>query len=342
MSDGAVGRLWQRIRRQVDAEAGHLHRLFFPQPDGVTMTPNDSYVRIWLSELFLAKQVAWGVERSPAVQASIRLLYGGLSPQTFATLIQPPVTSAHGIFEDHQLTELLPYRGQSVELQAGLYEILGASHLRTAINIVTDFASLVTPPVSAALAVIDKVAVGIEKVIEANAADPMLSLQGTLAAPGGGLTNELKPGWLVVVRATEADLPEAALHLCDGRLCRDGERLTGFDYLVLRIEGRQARDDWRTPDLDGAINEAVYARDVGRPDEYERLRANALSKIYFSADFTPPQRKQVAAMVAEELGSAAPGAIAPGETTVAAIVARRGLPSRREVEHLTIGELLAD
>ena len=46
-------------------------------------------------------------------------------------------------------------------------------------------------------------------------------------------------------------------------------------------------------------------------------------------------------MVAEELGSAAPGAIAPGETTVAAIVARRGLPSRREVEHLTIGELLA-
>lgn len=207
----------------------------------------------------------------PGVQISVRLLFGGLSPQTFATLVRPTVTSGHGIFEDYQLTELLPYRGQSVELQAGLYEIIGANHLRIAIDIVSNFASLVTPPVSAALAVVDKVADGIEKVIEANAADPTLSMQGTLAAPGGGLTNELKPGWLAVVWATEAELPKAELHLNNGRLCRNGERLTGFDYLVLRVGGRQTRDDWRTPDLDRAISEALYAKDLGRSDEYERL-----------------------------------------------------------------------
>jgi hypothetical protein len=342
MSDGAVGRLWKRIWQQVDAEADHLHQLFFPQDDGITMTPNDSYVRIWLSELFLAKQVSWGVERSPAVQASVRLLFGGLSPKTFATLVQPSVTVGHGVFEDYQLTELLPYRGQSVELQAGLYEVLGTSNLRTAIDIVTDFASLVTPPVSAALAVVDKVANGIEKVIEANASDPTLCLQGTLAAPGAGLTNELRPGWLAVVRATEDELPKAELHLHGGRLCRNGERLTGFDYLVLRVEGRRERNDWRTPDLDRAISEAAYARDLGRPDEYERLRAGTLSQIYFSADFTPAQRKQLAEIVKEELGSAAPGAVAGGEMTVASIVARRGLPSRQEVEHLTLSELLAE
>ena len=199
------------------------------------------------------------------------MLFGGLSPQTFATLVRPTVTSGHGIFEDYQLTELLPYRGQSVELQAGLYEIIGANHLRIAIDIVSNFASLVTPPVSAALAVVDKVADGIEKVIEANAADPTLSMQGTLAAPGGGLTNELKPGWLAVVWATEAELPKAELHLNNGRLCRNGERLTGFDYLVLRVGGRQTRDDCRTPDLDRAISEALYAKDLGRSDEYERL-----------------------------------------------------------------------
>jgi hypothetical protein len=144
-----------------------------------------------------------GVDRSPAVQASVRLLFGGLSPKTFATLVQPPVGAGHGVFEDYQLTELLPYLGQSVELQAGLFEILGKNHLGTAIDIVASFASLVTPPVSAALAVVDKLANGIEKVIETNAADPTLCLQGTLAAPGGGLTNELRPGWLAVVRADE-------------------------------------------------------------------------------------------------------------------------------------------
>ena len=72
MSDSAAGRLWNRIRRQVDADAGHLHRLFFPQAEAAVMTPNDSYLRVWLSELFLAKEVAWGVERLPAVQASVR------------------------------------------------------------------------------------------------------------------------------------------------------------------------------------------------------------------------------------------------------------------------------
>ena len=342
MNDGAVGRLWKRIRQQVDAEADHLHQVFFPQDDGVTMRPNDSYLRIWLSELFLAKQMSWGVERSPAVQASVRLLFGGLSQQTFATLVQPPVTAGHGVFEDYQLTDLLPYRGQSVELQAGLYEILGASNLRTAIDIVADFASLVTPPISAALAVVDKVASGIEKVIAANASDPTLCLQGVLAAPGGGLTNELRPGWTAVVRATESELPKAELHLRDGRLCRHGERLTGFDYIVLRVEGRHSRDDWRTPDLDRAISNAAYARDLGRSDEYERLRADALSQIYFSADLTPAQRKQLAQSVKEELGSAAPGAAVLGEMTAASIVTRRGLPSRREVEYLTLSELLAE
>ena len=343
MSDTAAGKLWKRIRNTVDADAGHLHRLFFPQDDSVTMTPNDSYLRLWLSELHLAKERAWGADRIPAVQASIRLLFGGPRAQTFTTLTQPAVTTGHGVFEDYQLTELLPYRGQSVEVQAGLYEILGQNNLLTAIDIVTDFASLVTPPLSAVLPVVDKVASGIEKVIEASASDPTLALHGTLAAPGAGagVPNELKPGWLAVVRATEDELPASQLHLSDdGRLCRAGKRLTGFDYLVLRIEGRSNRDDWRTPDLDQAIAAAVYARDLGRSEEYERLREDALSKIYFSADLTPPQRRQVAQAVKEELDGTAPGAVAAGEMTVEAIIGRHGLPSRQQVANLTLAGLL--
>lgn len=338
---GNAARLWTRVRRQFDAQAGHQHRVFFPQDDAAPLTPNDSYVRVWLSELFLAKEVAWGTERSPAVHASVRLLFGGMSPQTFVTLAQPPAPSGSGVFEDYQLTELLPYRGASVELQASLYEILGKSNLRTAIDILTSFASLVTPPVSTALSIVDLVASGVEKVIDANAADPLLVLQGTLAAPGGGLANELRPGWLVVVHATEAELPASELHIADGRLHRGGSRLTGFDYLVLRVEGRKERDDWRSPDLDQAISAAAYARVLGRMDEYERLRADALTKIFFSPDFTPVQRNQVAQAVKDELGSAEPGAAGAGELTVAAIVDRRGLPSRAQVSYLTLAELLS-
>jgi hypothetical protein len=337
----AAAHLWTRVRRQFDAQAQHHLRIFFPQEDAVPLAPNDSYVRIWLSELFLAKQVAWGTERTPAVHASVRLLYGGMSPQTFVTLAQPPAPSSSGVFEDYQLTELLPYRGASIELQASLYEILGKNNLRTAVDILTGFASLVTPPVSTALSIADMVASGVEKVIDANAAAPALVLQGTLAAPGAGLTNELQPGWLAVVSATEYDLSASELHIVDGRLCLGDRRLTGFDYLVLRIEGRAQRVDWRAPDLDQAISAAAYARALGRKEEYERLRADALSKIYFSPDFTPGQRNQVAQSVKEELDGMQPGAASQGELTVADIVARRGVPSRAQVSQLTLAELLS-
>jgi hypothetical protein len=341
MTGGGVGALWDTVRRQVAAQADHLHMKFFPQEQGVLMTPDDSYVCVWLSELFLAREVAWGAERSPAVHASVRLRFGGVSQKTFVTLVQPPATTGHGVFQDYRLTELLPYRGHAIEFQASLFEILGKNNLGTAIDILTSFASLVTPPVSAALTVANLVASGVEKIIEANAEDPVLCLQATLAAPGAGLSNELRPGWLAVIHATEAELPAAELDIQDGRLCRNGKRLTGFDYMVLRIEGRKERDDWRTPDLDEAIGQAARAKDLGLDSEYERQRANALSTIYLSADLTPPQRRQVAQMVKEELGEVQPGAVGAGQLTVASIVDRRGLPSRESVQQLTLADLLS-
>jgi hypothetical protein len=342
MKGKAVTHLWNQLRRQFDAESGHLHRIFFPEEDdAVVMTPNDSYLRVWLSELFLAKEVAWGAERIPVVQAAVRLRFGGPQLKTFVTLAQPPVRAEHGVFQDYQLTELLPYSGSTIELQASLHQILGKNNLATAIDILTDFASLVTPPVSAALTIVDTVAAGVEKIIEANAKDPVLMLQSALATPGANLSNELRPGWLVIVRATENELPERELYMNGGRLCRNGERLTGFDYIVLRIEGRKERNDWRTPDLDQAISEATYAKAMGRTEDYENMRARALSSIYFSSDLTPPQRKQVAQAVKEELSEATPGATAPGALTIAGIIDRRGLPSREEVWDLTLAELLS-
>jgi hypothetical protein len=337
VSDGnAASRLWGRIRDQFVKEADHLVRVFLPEAGAAPLVPNDSYLRVSLSELFLANEREWGGDRLPAVQASVKLLFGGPRPQTFATLVQPPATTGHGSFADYLLTEWLPYRGQPVELEAALFEILGQNNLLTAISIVSDFASLVTPPVSAALAVVDKVTAGIEKVIEVNAKDPTLVLHGTLTGA------DLRPGWLAVVRAPERDLPRDSLTLnADGRLSRGGARLVGYDYIVLRLEGTATRTDWRTPDLDEAISAALYARDLGRKQEYRQRRAEALGKIWLSCDFTPPQRQQLALAVKQELDRAIPGAAAEGGMTIKEIVERRGLPSRAEAQHLTIEELLA-
>src|SRR5258707_5248302 len=108
----AASRLWDRIREQFVKEADHLVRVFLPEPNSAALVPNDSYLRVSLSELFLADERTWGGDRIPAVQASVKLLFSGPRPQAFATLVQPPVTTGHGSFEDYPLTEWLPDRGQ--------------------------------------------------------------------------------------------------------------------------------------------------------------------------------------------------------------------------------------
>jgi hypothetical protein len=329
----AVSRTWNAIRDQFTKEAAHLQLVHIPEPGAAALRPRDSYLRLSLSELFLADERKWGTDRLPAVQVSARLQFGGPRQQTFTTLVQPTVTTGRGVFEDCAITHWVPYYGQAIELEAALYQIDGKNNLLTAIQIVSDFASLVTPPVSAVLAVADKVASGIEKITKANAADPALVLHKALTEPAAG--------WIAVVRATEDKLPAAELHVDgQGRLCRNGVRLTGFDYMVLHVQSLHERDDWWTPDLDEAVRLAAVARAQGRP-EYDRLREEALALVLSSPDLTPPQRRQAAVAVKEELDLAGVGAVADGGMTVAEIIARHGLPSRQQVEHLTLADLIA-
>lgn len=335
MSDNAAAQLWTRVKELFVREAGHLVTVFVPEPGADALPPDDSYLRVSLADFFLADERQWGSDRIPAVQVSVRLLFATDRPQTFATLVTPPVTTGHGSFSNYRLTGWLPYRGQPVELEAALHEVLGANKLLTAIDIVTDFASLVTPPVSAALAVVDKVASGIEKIVEANSASPALVLHETLGLP------ELRPGRLAVIRADEQELAPRDLALNDsGQLCLRGTRLTGYDYLVLRVEGCRERADWKTPDLDAAIATAFNAKLTGKPRIYKQRRDEALAKIALSPDLTHQQRMRAAAAVREELDSAVPRAAAEGGMTMAEIAAR-GLPSRSEVENLTLADLLA-
>src|SRR5262245_19461389 len=161
MADNALARLWKRVKDWFDAEATHLHVAFFPEAEAAPLAANDSYVRLSVSELFVAKEVEWGIERYPALQASARLLYGGGAKKVFATLARPPADRlGPGVFQDYELTYLLPYLGESVELEVSLFEILGKNNLGAALDILSDFASLVTPPVSTALGVMEKVASG--------------------------------------------------------------------------------------------------------------------------------------------------------------------------------------
>jgi hypothetical protein len=337
---GAAGR-W--LRELFYKPAGQVRAEFVQEAGAARLVADKSYVRVSLRKLSLAADRSWGTDRVPAVTASVQVLLrkpNRTAPgapvremQTFAILVNPPASSGPGVHEDYLITDWIPYQGQSIVVEAALYQVRGENKLVTAIDVISDFASLVTPPVSAALAIADKVATGIEKVIKANGTAPKLHVHKGLTAPG----------WIAVVNAPEGKVPDSELSIDkDGLPLLNGRRLSGVDYLLLRVESCRERDDWRDPDLYQAMAAARYARDVeGDRKRYTRLREEALGKIYYSTDFTSVQSKKLALVVMEELDDDESGAVDAGSATLAEIVARRGLPSDGQVETLTLDDLIA-
>lgn len=338
-----TGSAWQWARKLFYQPAGQVQAVPIPEEGAAKLAADKSYLRVCLRKVSLAADRSWGTDRVPAVTVSVQVLFSkpnrlvpGLSAlemQKFAILVRPSVTSGPGVYENYEITDWLPYQGQSIEIEAALYAVLGKNKLVTAIDVISDFASLVTPPVSAALTIADKVATGIEKVVKANGTAPKLYVHQGLTAPG----------WIAVVNAPEDKVPRSELRIDqDERLILNGRQLSGHDYLVLRVESCRERKDWRAPDLNQIIGAALYARDVeGDEVKYRRLREEALGRVYLSTDFTSVQRKKAAVAVMEELDDVEAGAVGSGGATLAAIVARRGLPSDSQVESLTLNQLIA-
>src|SRR6266516_5148170 len=56
---------------------------------GDALTPYQSYLRVWLAEMFLAKRVQWLRERFPAVHAEVRLPFAGQAAVSFTRVVRP-------------------------------------------------------------------------------------------------------------------------------------------------------------------------------------------------------------------------------------------------------------
>ena len=114
-----------------------------------------------------------------------------------------------------------------------------------------------------------------------------------------------------------AQLP-GSLQIRDGRLQMDigsgPDLVQGIDYLVLRVECRTERDDWRFPELDALVQRAGVAYLEGHEDEYRARRTEAVARAWSSPDLIPNDRKRVARLVAEEIDGVKELGVVPGES----------------------------
>jgi len=343
MAGNVLGPMWARATGWFDSNAQRVTREFIADPGGSEVAPYSGYLRIFLAEGFLAKAATWGNKHFPVLHGGAALSFlGGATP--FTTFAQPQGTlTAPGAQLDFPLTPLLPFNGGVVEVEASLYQASTTGPLVTALQIVGGFDSLLAPPLSLAATIAGKVADGVDAVLGTE--QPVLSVHWTMVAPGGS-GNVLRPGSLVVI-SKPRDALGGSLSIGDNLgLCVDDGRgprqLTGVDYLVVRIECRAERDDWRFPELDKLIQEAGRAAINGYAEMFEDCRAEAITRAWNSPDLTPNDRVRVAKLVAEQIDATRKLGVVPGPdlSIEAAAAERLPAPDAPELRGLTLRDLL--
>jgi hypothetical protein len=287
---GALRAMFDWMGSWVEKSAGRCTMAALPDPaatDCDPFVPNDSYFRIWVTEGYLAKSRHLGTDQVPTVHAGVSLRYAGGREAEFAAIAGPDQASqAAGSQTDFALTELLPYAGGTVEVEAGLIPLRGDNVIRSALGFLHDVGSLVTPPVSAALDVATKVASGMVSFLQASQPEVQLGFHRAYASAGGGGANVFAPGYVAVLN-TDPRTIQGPLAVDDqGTLCLAGQPVNAIDYVLLRFEKRRYRDDWRFPNVMDLRREAIKAR-TGDPTRYRVLKDSAITALLTSDDLTP-------------------------------------------------------
>lgn len=274
--------------------------------DAVTASAEQHYFRIWLSEMFLADDRRLFREFTPVVHSAVRLQFAGNPAQELPYVAGPQniglgTTLGRGVQLNHQLTNLLPYRGGSVAVSAGLFAYKSKDFFQQFTDTLHDVSGLFNVgQLSQVIEVAGKAVDGIQSLLGAGDKDIHLvyfeSFAGTAAAGG----SELESGYTAIINADAGKFDTNRLFVKQRQLCYGADlasavHLDGSDYLLLRTEVAERRDDFMSfPEFARLLNEAIKAGVADRKKGDEIIQASVVT-AYACPDLTWIDKGRVAA-----------------------------------------------
>jgi hypothetical protein len=309
--------LWNTIKSWATANATHcvvepipLARTDLTGSDA-PLVPYKSYMRLWLADMFLAKSRNWFTDEYPAVHTSVQLKFGS-EPVKISHVTDGSGQIGRGIFQDYALTDLMPFNGGIVEIQSGLIALKGTNYLKGTIGILKDFSGLVGAPLGQTLDIAEKVSTGLQNLFTDSKGEVALAFHKQYVAAGGG-GGELRPGYIALVAADPKKFKQDKLSVEKSRLlyAADGNKpevLEGYDYMLLRVEGRSERDNWRMKNIEEPLNQAIEETLKRNFDKANEYKTAALLVIFQSPDLAVGDRRRVADAIEAELKEIAGGA----------------------------------
>jgi len=302
--------------RLLRKEAQHL--TFVPIPAGqqqpavtpVELKAERHYVRVWLAEMFLKDDRRLFNEYMPVVHSGVRLQFASRPAQEL-----PYVAGPHNLGIDatgktvqlnHPLTNLLPFRGGSVSITTALVAYKTRDYFQSLVEVLHDVSGLLNAgQLSATLKVVDSAVDGIQSLLGASEKDVRLlyfqSFAGETAAGG----SELKSGYAAVIRAPANKLDRTQLFVRDSQLCygRDlasAQPLTGYDYMLLRLEVAETRDDYLAFEEIGSLFHRAVAEAMTDRAKGDSLLLAAQVAAWNSPDLTLADRIRIRDVLRQE------------------------------------------
>jgi hypothetical protein len=222
-----------------------------PQPAPSPFVVDATYLRVWLAEAHLSHSRSWFTEWHPLVHAAVARSYGNRTEEQVAMVSPGSIpgfdgAAAASVTLNKPLTPLLPFPGGTVSLNVGLVAVKGDNTIRQLIDVVGGFGGLITSiPLSTGTAIATQVVNAFEALFGLGDNVGTLAYDSTFALDGGAAV-ALAPGYLAVLDQAVAP---GTLWVRNGQLIAwsgQGPSATvPGSYLLLRLESRVDRDDWR-------------------------------------------------------------------------------------------------
>jgi hypothetical protein len=134
----------------------------------------------------------------------------------------------------------------------------------------------------------------------------------------------LVSGYQAIIRARPGQFDAGRLWVRDGRLLignsADGAKpLEGYDYMLLRVEAADRRDDFLGfPEFSHLLAKAIE-KGISSEDEGRKVLETAQIAVWASPDLTQADRARVAIALRDEFKAAISGTKAPGARAAAAV-----------------------
>jgi len=267
-------------------EANHLVLARIPSArqdkpiNEIDIVAEKHYIRVWLAEMFLRNDRRLFREFTPVVHSTVRLKFADKPAQELPYVAGPQDLKLdadsldHGVQTNHALTNLLPFRGGTVSIAAGLFAYKTKDLLANLSQVLHKITELLNVgQLSTALNVVDSAVGGIQSLVGSKDKEVRLLYYEGFGGETveGGAT--LRSGHIAIINADAATFAQDKLFvknsgLCFGNSLATALPLTGADYMLLRIEASDTRDDFLgfesfSSALDNAIKEGARDRASG-------------------------------------------------------------------------------